>query len=220
MFFLGRDGSPSKVPSLGSYSGISLNPVASPSFDQTHKMNTADHRSPLMKAFLFTIVFSFLALSAEAQQTTSATSADPGVKGHFLVYIDDSIHLFLNGSQILGRENTWTSFETREVELKPGDRIVAAIKNSGGPRAFMLMFVTTDLQRAAYFTNTSFKILSPGSTDFSPGEFSSGRTARQEKKKRQDPFAFKTRSEWVWGDMEVCTLAATVTGDMFHPLQK
>lgn len=167
-----------------------------------------------MKATLI-LLFVIFTLHAYGQQSA------PPVKGTFHVYIDDSIHLFLNGSEILARENTWTVLQTKEVELKPGDRIVARLRNGGGPRGFMILFASTDLRQMVSFTNNAFKILAnPNSTDCSLAELASGRTAKQERSKSAQPFPFKSRSEWIWGDKDACTIASIITPEMFQPLRK
>ncbi len=145
----------------------------------------------------------------------------PAVKGKFFLYIDDSIHLFLNGIEIFALEKNYKATETKEIELKPGDRVVARLRNGGGPRAFQLLFASSDFKRAVRFTNTTFKILpDPTATDFLPADIVSARVAKQERKNRPDPFPFKTKSEWMWGETDSCTLGAIITAEMFQPLSR
>lgn len=169
-----------------------------------------------MKATMIALL-TLLTFHANAQTQKAA----PSVKGKFYLYIDDSIHLYLNGTEILALENTWKSTQTREVVLKAGDRIVARIGNAAGARGFMLLFVSSGLRQCVQFTHSSFKNLpDPGATDFTPDAIHSARTAKQDKTNNRQPLPFKNRSEWVWGETDSSTLGAIVTAEMFRPLSR
>lgn len=154
--------------------------------------------------------------------TPTPTPAPAPIAGVFYFYIDDTIQLFLNGRRIFQAQNRWFAGQTREVEVKPGDHLVAQLGNVGGARAFMIAFATADQKRVAHFSNTAFRVLANTmSTDFTPAEFQAGRMAEQDsRRKEKPPFWFRTRSEWVWGKTDVCTLGAIISADMFQPLQK
>jgi hypothetical protein len=160
-------------------------------------------------------LLSLLTFHANAQKVS------PPVKGKFYLYIDDSIHLYLNGTEILALENTWKSTQTDVVELKPGDRIVARIGNAAGQRGFMLLFVSSGMRQAVQFTHSSFKNLpDPSATDFKPDEIHAARTAKPDKTNNWQPLPFKNRSEWVWGETNYCTLGAIITAEMFRPFSR
>jgi|SRR4030095_3467826 hypothetical protein len=168
-----------------------------------------------MKSTL-TLIFLLFTCNVYAQITTTT------VKGRFYLYIDDSIHLYVNGTQIFSLDKKYKATHTNEIELKPGGRVVAQLRNEGGPRGFMLLFVSSDFKRAIRFPNSAFKILlNPDAMDFSPEEFRAGRVAKRDNNDRPYPLPFRSpKSDWVWGDMDACTLAATITYDMFQPLSQ
>lgn len=159
------------------------------------------------------ILFTLLIFSVQVQAEA------PPVKGRFYLYIDDSIDLFLNGKQIFSLHNNFKQTQTNEIELKIGDRIVANLRNGGGPRGFMLLFVSSDQKQAIRFNNSAFKILlDPVAKDFSADDYLKARTAKEEKKSGSYPLPFKQpKSEWVWGEMDTCTLGSQITEKMFQP---
>lgn len=173
--------------------------VAKAHYPHPNQMRPPTHLAGKIKATLAALLL-LAAFSAQAQLSV------PAVKGKFFLYIDDSIHLFLNGTEIFALERNYKATQTKEIELKPGDRVVARLRNGGGPRAFQLLFASSDFKQAVRFTNATFKILpNPDATDFSPQEVTSARVAKQERNNRPNPFPFKTKSEWVWGEMDACT---------------
>jgi hypothetical protein len=138
-----------------------------------------------------------IALLLLAAAHAGAQITTPPVKGKFFLYIDDSIHLFLNGVEIFALEKNYKATETKEIELKPGDRVVARLKNGGGPRAFQLLFASSDFKQAVRFTNTTFKILpNPTATDFLPADIASARVAKQERKNRPGRRKFNSVKAW------------------------
>lgn len=150
-----------------------------------------------------------------------AQLAVPAVKGKFYLFIDDSIHLYLNGTEIFALVNNYKATQTKEIEVKPGDRIVARLANGGGPRGFQLLFASSDFKQAVRFTHARFRILpNPDANDFAPQELGSARVAKQEGLRRPSPLPFKTKSEWVWGETDACTLGATITAEMFQQLSR
>lgn len=163
--------------------------------------------------WLTLLVAAVLAVPASAQPPVSGP-----VSGRFYLFIDDTIHLFLNGTQVLSRNEIWTSTQSDVVSLKPGDRIVAKLKNRGGPRGFMLLFVSADLKQMVEFKGPNFRILDkPESNDFTAAEFATAKPAKRNSKNDRKPLPFKNRSEWVWGEFDVCTLGCQVTEAMFQP---
>ena len=171
----------------------------------------------MMRPAAFALSLALLASALPRQ--AHAEPAVPGpVQGRFYLFIDDTIHLFVNGSQVLSRNEIWTSTQSEVVELKPGDRIVAKLKNRGGPRGFMLLFVSADLKHMVEFKGTNFRILGkPESNDFTAAELATARPAKRDSKNDRKPLPFKNRSDWVWGDLDVCTLGCQVTEAMFQP---
>ena len=154
----------------------------------------------------------FLGLSLNATAELS-----PAVKGKFYVFIDDDIHLYLNGAEIFVSESEATA-ETKELELKPGDRIVARLKNHFGGRGLLILFVSSDKKKMMSFSHNVFKALSdPDATDFTPEQFGKGRKITWTKNWERKPFPYKHKSELVWGETDICTLASAITAPMFQP---
>lgn len=163
--------------------------------------------------------------------TVLATTPRPGptpspraapVTGFFHVFIDDTVSLYLNSREILNIQNRVLATRTREVELKPGDHLVARLINTGGPRAFVISFASADMRQAVHFGNMDFHILPrPDANDFTAEEYRSARLSEQDHgRKDKPPFPFRTRSEWIWGKSDGCTIGATITADMFQSLQR
>jgi hypothetical protein len=139
-----------------------------------------------------------------------------GVNGEMVTIKREDGQVFREAFHVDAAQTT----ESPEVELKAGDRLVAQLRNLGGPRHFMLMFVSSDRQSAISFLHTAFKILpDPETTDFNRVDYQKEvHTAKQDKGRRQKPLPFKSHSEWVWGEADITTLGAVITSEMFEPL--
>ena len=150
---------------------------------------------------------------AAAQLPQPATT--PAVKGKFYVSVDDEAHIFVNGQQV-HHANIGES-QSPELELKPGDRIVVQLHNVSAPRYFKLLFVSADKQQMISFPHIAFKLPpDPEATDFTPAQFGGySKYAKEDKGRKNQPFPYKNRSEWVWGENEVSSLAAFLTREMF-----
>jgi hypothetical protein len=162
------------------------------------------------------ILLLILGLQVQAQV---APPAPTGVKGKFFVSVDDRAEIFVNGAEI--HKAPISESESPEIELKPGDRIVAKLTNVAGKRRFMVMFMSTDRKQMISFTPNLFKILPDASAkDFDPVEFA--RNGKQAKPIQGDfakPYLlpFKSYSKWVWGDLDICSLGCLVTAESFKP---
>ena len=160
-----------------------------------------------------------LLFAACAGAQVPAPSTTYSVKGKFYVSVDDLAEIFVNGKQV-HRANIGES-QSPELELATGDRIVVQLRNVSSPRYFMLLFVGTDKQQMISFRHTSFKLpADPESTDFLPAQFARfNKYAKEDKGRKNQPFPYKNQSEWVWGEVENCSLAVLLTRDMFAPMR-
>jgi hypothetical protein len=171
-----------------------------------------------MKHLLRTLPILLLILGLQVQAQVAPAPAS-GVKGKFFVSVDDRADIFVNGAEL--HKAPIGESESPEIELKPGDRIIAKLTNVASKRRFMLMFMSTDRTQMISFTPTSFKILTDATAkDFDPVEFA--RNGKQAKAIQGDfakPYLlpFKSNSKWIWGDLDICSLGCLVTLDLFKP---
>lgn len=170
----------------------------------------------------------YLSLPAEKQteyirveptkpQPMVSMGKEPAVKGVFHMEVDDECTLFVNGVKVHygGHEPS----KSGEVSLKPGDRVLAQLKSHSGPRYLKLLFVTTNRQQMVNFTNMAFKILPDAEAkDFKPAEFNASTRNAREIKRERNPFPFKNKSEYIWGDSDIAILGSILTREMFVPL--
>ena len=168
-----------------------------------------------MMRLISAVLFLFVVF-ANAQNTTTANTF--AVKGKFYVSVDDVADIFLNGLKV-HRGNIGQS-QSQEMELKPGDRIVVQLHNASAPRYFMLLFVATDKQQQISFPHTTLKLLpDPESKDFTAAQFAAfNKHAKENKGRTNQPFPYKNRSEWVWGEADISTLGSLLTREMFIPM--
>ena len=162
-----------------------------------------------MRTLLAFIVAAFTTLPCVAQLSTTDKSA----KGTFYLSVDDAVSIFINGAPVYktGRGES----RSPELALKTGDRLVVQLRNDGDKRYFMLAFVSSDRQTVVSFRNRDFKIVPDiDVTDFAPDQFQKwNKFAKEDKRKPVLPI--KSYSEWVWGDLDKCILACTITPQMF-----
>jgi hypothetical protein len=164
----------------------------------------------MCKLYLFVLAL-LLALPVQAQFTS--TLDQKSTKGTFYVSVDDAAIIYVNGKETF--KAGWGESRSTELELKTGDRIVVQLREDGGGRRFMLVFASTDGQTIVSFKNHDFKIVPDiGVTDFTPEQFKAWtKYAKQEKHKNVLPI--KNYSEWIWGDLDKCSIASVVTLQMF-----
>ena len=137
-----------------------------------------------------------------------------GILGSFYVSVDDSVTIYLNGQVV----HNARIGETRspEVELHTSDRILVELINTGGPRRFMLAFGSSDRQLVVSFRHRDFKVVPDlNITDFKSDEFI--RWQNYAKPAKLPPkLPVKSYSEWVWGDLDRCILAAIIRPEMIR----
>lgn len=149
---------------------------------------------------------------------------DPdSVTGTFLAYIDDHATLFLNGEKLF-HGNLGTS-RSSATELKVGYRVVVHLANDHGPKGFLLVFASSDGARIVSFRASDFKIVPEnGVTNFTPEQFSKWPQAAKHLPNYKRDKAFdklaKNYSQVVWGDLDQCTLACTITPQMISQRPK
>jgi len=156
--------------------------------------------------FLFLLAFTALA-PARAQ------FANKPVKGTFYITVDDACTIYVNGTKLFAAGIGES--RTPETELKTDDRIVIQLRDDGGGRHFMIVFVSSDGQTLVNFRANNFKIVPDiGVTDFTTEQFQKwSKSAKAEKHKPILPI--KSHSEFLWGDLSKCTIACIVNVDMF-----
>ena len=147
-------------------------------------------------------------------QLPSATAT--GVRGTFHISVDDTAALFLNGQPIYAA--THGESESPEIALKPGDRIVVRLTDLGGVRRFVMAFVATDGRTIVNFPARAFRVLTDATKeDFTDREFTQSRKPPSaDRRERKVPLPVRHQSDSVWGDAEVCSLAALLTREMFQ----
>lgn len=157
---------------------------------------------------LLTAAFMF---PARAQFTS--TRDEKSAKGTFYVSVDDAATIYLNGKEV--HKAPVGESRSAELELKTGDRIVAHLRNDSSNRQFLIFFASSDGQTIISFRNRNFKIVPDiGLKDFTEEQFKAW-NKYSKGEKRKDVFPIKNYSEWVWGDLDKCILACTVTTNMF-----
>jgi hypothetical protein len=145
----------------------------------------------------------------------SLCSAQPrSLVGTFYVSVDDVAKLFVDGKEVYVAK--YGESRSGELELKVGSRVVARVANEVGKRRFMLAFLSTNRGTVVNFKHRDFKIVTDiNVTDFTPDDFAKW-TKFAEEEKHEPVFQFKTLSEWVWGDLNKCTLACVITEEMIR----
>lgn len=138
-----------------------------------------------------------------------------GVAGKFYVIVDDNARIFVNG-QMVHSGGIGTSV-SRETSLKPGDRVVAQLHESGGGKKFKLLFVSSDQKTIIPFLRLSFRVLNDFSTtDFTPADWAKmGKYAKGLQVNVKDGFPIKNNADWVWGEENDCALGSLLTVEMF-----
>jgi len=163
-----------------------------------------------MKKLLTSLIFVLCALSCFAQTNTTAKPT----KGTFYISVDDGAIIFINGAQVY--EAAIGETRSPELELKEGDRLVVELRNDGYKRYFMLVFAASDEQTVVSFKHRNFKIVpDPGVSDFTVAQFEGWKKYAEEDDDRKPVLPIKSRSEWVWGDLDKCVLACVITPEMF-----
>ena len=169
---------------------------------------------PTIRTLHTLILAAFAALPCQAQiEKTEAPT-----KGTFYVSVDDAATIFINGKEFY--KAGVNESRSPEGELKAGDRVVVHLRNDSSAKRFMLVFVSTDGKTTVSFRNSDFKIVPDiGVTDFTPEQLKKWtKSAKQMRGKNLLPV--KSSSDWVWGDLDKCILASTITPQMFSQKQR
>lgn len=158
-----------------------------------------------MRTFCLALSLFALALSASAQ----------GVKGCFIVAVDDHATLYLNGAK-LAHCNIGTS-RSPATEIQPGDHLVVQLVNDRGPKHFLLVFEAADGKSIASFRATDFKIVpEQGVTNFDDTQFRNwAATANKRGGNKGLDKQIKNYSDWMWGDVDRTTIACVIRREMF-----
>ena len=167
----------------------------------------------MIRAFFFLLL---LCCGVSAQ----FSAKEPTVKGIFHLNVDDSARIFING---IGehRNSALGKSKSKELGLKPGDRIVVQLRNASPPRYFIMAFTASDKTQMVSFPRQTFKILGdPESKDFSAADFSrNGKYPKAINQKTDAVFPFKHNSDYVWGEFDECAIGCVVTQQMFTPMR-
>ena len=163
-----------------------------------------------MKKLLTSLIFVLCTLSCFAQTNNVASLT----KGIFYVSVDDGAIIFINGAQVY--EAAIGETRSPELEFKEGDRLVVQLRNDGDKRYFMLVFASSDEQNVVSFKRRNFKIVPDiGVSDFTVAQFDGWKKYAEEDDDREPVLPIKSRSEWVWGDLDKCVFACVITPEMF-----
>lgn len=168
-------------------------------------------RSP-MKTLLW--LLSILCTAGVAAAGPFDSPAATPLHGSFLVSVDDHATIFVNGVNV-HHANIGTS-RSRELDLKVGDQIVVQLVNDVGPKHFIMVFQTTDQQRICSFKASDYRIITELDVkSFSPGQFETWtKHAKEFKGHKGLEKQVKNYSQYVWGDIDRCALACTITPGM------
>ena len=144
----------------------------------------------------------------------------PPSKGKLFISVDDKAVIFVNGTEV--HKGDLGESEFSDIELKPGDRIVVNLKNTLDKHRFMMLFMSNDRKQMVSFTSRFFKILpDPLAKDFAATDFAQlrqqARDVRLGDYTKGYPLPFKSTSEWIWGDVNVCSIGCLLTKEMFKP---
>ena len=169
-----------------------------------------------MRTFILTLLTFIATLPCEAQ--LASTLNDKSTKGTFYVSVDDGATIYINGTKFYG--TGIGESRSPETELKTGDRIVIHLRNDTAGRRFLLVFAGTDGQTIVNFRARDFKIVPDlGVTDFTPDQLVNWKKSpKSERGKNNLPV--KNYSDWMWGDLDKCIIAGTITSQMFSQRPK
>jgi len=148
----------------------------------------------------------------------SAGQIVESVTGKFHICADDSAVVLVNGVEIFAASYSQKDKvkESAETALKLGDRLVFQLHNKGGPKGLLVQFVSTDRKTLVHFPRNAYrKLTDPQATTFTDSEFRNA----PEVKERKHPnsvgiLPFKGKSQWVWGENEVCAIGLVVTREL------
>lgn len=144
---------------------------------------------------------------------------EKAVQGKFYVSVDDKADILVNGKVL--HSAPLNESESPEVELKAGDRIVVKLKNTLGKGRLMLLFMSKDRATMIAFRKIHFRILpDPEIKDFTVTDFSGFRKqARSVEGDFGKPYLlpFQSNADWMWGDVNVCSIGCLVSPDLFKP---
>ncbi len=134
------------------------------------------------------------------------------MKGSFYVAVDDGAKIFVNGK--LAYEAPVRNSRSPEMELKVGDRVVVQLRNDTAERYFQMLFASTDGKEVVSFRPRDFRIVPElDVTDYTPEKLAEWRKSAKAER-RKDELPVKSYSGWMWGDLDRCTIAGTVTPAM------
>jgi hypothetical protein len=150
-----------------------------------------------------------------------STNAD-SVIGKFYICVDESGIVFLNGTQIIEvparRKNLLV--ESNQVTLKVGDHLVFQLYNNSKDNGLLVQFVSTDGKTIIHFPSSAYRRLNnPKVTMFTELDFRKYQRVKIIKHPHGEKvLPYKSNSNWVWGDTEMCALAVIVTRNNFGKL--
>jgi hypothetical protein len=109
------------------------------------------------------------------------------------------------------------AIQTSELLIEPGDRIVAHLVNTGGPKKFAMIFVSSDQKTVISFRNQMFNVIpDPTKTDFKAKEFEELRKFAEQLSRKEVPvFAYNNSAEWLWGVGNPCVLGSIILQEHF-----
>lgn len=165
-----------------------------------------------MKFVTLALLFCSLAISCLAQ-LPGAMQPQP-IKGTFYVSVDDACTIYINGQKVY--DARIGESRSPELDLKAGDRIVVALRNDTDGKHFLLLFASSDGKSVVSFKHHDFKIVPDiGVTDFTPEQFQKWtKYAKEERVPKSAKLPIKSYSEFMWGDLDKCIIAGSITPQM------
>lgn len=159
------------------------------------------------------------ALLGLAVLSTHAESRDgkKSLEGSFYVSVDDAATIYVNGTEVYAAR--FGESKSPALRLTEGDRLVLKLRDDGGSRRFIMLFVDADKKQLVNFTASDFRII-PGldETDFTPGQFQAWNKRPKNERLSEKPLPIKSYSRAFWGDMSTSTLACIITPQMFSKI--
>lgn len=136
--------------------------------------------------------------------------------GHFYVVADDIAEIYLNGEKIHHAKLGLS--KSNEITVMKDDVLVIDLKNNGGPKNFMLIFLTTDRKTIVNFKNNDYRILPAfGKKNLQKEDVDAYRKfAVDLRKKPRSDIGIKHKSETVWGEANQCVLGAVIDSGMIE----
>ncbi|MEI6150343.1 MAG: hypothetical protein WCS01_14680, partial [bacterium] len=149
------------------------------------------------------------------------------LKGRFYLMVGGVVKLYVNGTLL--HEARWGNSFTDEIDISPGDTVVAELTQPGGASMFKLAFLTSDRRSVVNFRASDFRDLGiQPIADLKPEAIKRAQVRAQKLKDSNKggskevllPDGIKDRSDAVWGSKVNCLLGASIAKEMITPIRQ